>query len=651
MALAATGIFEIQSGATAGNVNGGYFNPANAGMLSDLTTTTTNGNTAAPVVKSASYNFVSGDVGNWLYIKSGTNWNVGWYKIQSVASNQATLEAAVGSVNVRQVVNNLFVTNTLIGCATVATPTSGTFTIDYSQKATCIASTAVSDYASAISSVTLTSATAAFTPVMVGNGFCLSGSGTGAHGLVTWYEIATYVNATTVTTSSTTNNGNALLAGVGKIGGAISLGGSTVGITDSDLMNTVSANSSTAAMRYFVQGGSSITYTLGVATTFKQGSATWATIAEGYGTVRGDRPQGATRPIFACGANVFTKSGKMFSIIFTGTGTSVVSNGAAQTGGFTMSGCKIVNSSATAGRAAMLARNSGSGTIYNNEFISYRGIAVSDIAAIITGAYLYNYIHDSDTGFQTSPSATGSGQVTISGNIIEGCVTYCIDGVNVIPPDYNIIGNTFYGAENKLGIALGIQTSDAQDITVLNNIFYGFSTVMSIADVQAVWTGDYNNFFNNTNDINTVNHWQKGINDIAVNPTFQSVAQVTGTTATTTAGNHLVDSGASFIIAGVTAGRDYLLVKSGTGVTAGIYGILSVDSATQITTDIALTANATGDKVYQITTGHNLQVGSPMEFTGLPAAFPAGLTTSAVNAGAVQKIWNTYARGSLVNAT
>lgn len=602
MALAATAIFEIQSGATAGNVNGGSFNPANAHMLTDLTTTTTNGNTATPIVKSASYNFAAGDVGHWLYVQSGTNWFVGWYKIISVASNQATLEAAIGSANVRQVVNNLFVTNTVIGIASVATPTAGVFTIDYSQKTSPIVT--VSDFASAISSTTMTSATAAFTPVMVGNGFCLSTTGTGAHGLVSYYEIVSYTNATTVVTDRTTNNGTALLAGTGAIGGAISLGGSTSGITDSDVFNTSVTSSATAATRYFIQGGSSITYTLGVATTAKQGSGTWPTIAEGYGTSRGDRPVGATRPTFACGANSFTKSMQFFSVGFTGTAVSVVGNGAAQTGGGLMAYCKIVNSSATAARVALLARNSGTDMVYGNEIISYRGLAVQDVLSANSFNYYYNYVHDSDTGFQISP--TNLGQIALVGNIVEGCVTYSIDCVNVVPPYLSIIGNTFYGAENKLGIALGVQTADAQTVTALNNIFYGFATALSIADVQAsVGHGDYNTFFNNTNDINTANHWQKGAHDIAVNPGFTSVAQVTGTTATTTSGNHLVDAGASFISAGVTAGRDFLLVKSGTGVTAGIYGILSVDSATQITTDIALTANATGDKVYQITTGHN----------------------------------------------
>ena len=255
MALSASSVIEINSGATASNVNGGGFNPANAGMLADLTTDTNTANTAAPIVSSASYNFVAGDVGNWLYIKSGTNWTPGWYKIASVASNKATLSAAVGSANVVQVVNNRYVTNTVIGCATVGTPTAGTFTIDYSQSTACITSTAVSDYASVGASTNLTSATAGFTPVMVGNFFHLNDAGVGGFGLVGWYEIVSYTNATTVVTDRTTNNGTALASGQGKVGGALSLGSSD------DAVFELAVSSATASTRYFFKG--SATYTLG----------------------------------------------------------------------------------------------------------------------------------------------------------------------------------------------------------------------------------------------------------------------------------------------------------------------------------------------------------------------------------------------------
>ncbi len=633
MALASTGIIEFQSAATAGNVNGGYFNPANANTINDGAVLV--GTSSAPTISSTIGAFVAADVGAWIWFPTQTNMNAGSYKIISVNAGVATLSAAIGSTNVDIYLNNMATRPTVQGCATTASPTNVSFLVDYSRSPTAIATFSNLGSSSGSTTVTDNSSGGLMRKTMAGNGLCLSA---GTNALKNCYEVVSVTNSNNIVLDVSPHGANTMSSTTGNIGGAVSLGGSTAGITDSDWMNTMipTGSTATAAMRYFVLGGTSITYTLGVACTFKQGSATWPTMMEGYVTARGDRPQGATRPTFACGANSFTKSGQMFSIIFTGTAASVLGNGAAQTGGALTVGCKIVNSSATAARVALLQRNSGSGTVYNNEIISYRGIAIQDVVATTNSTYMYNYIHDSDTGFQIT-NATVS-PVVIRGNIVEGCVTYSIDGVNVIPPYLTIDGNTFYGAENKLGIAIGIQTADAQTVTVLNNIFYGFATALSIADVQAsVGQGDYNNFFNNTSDF-TANHWQRGVNDLALNPLFTSVAQVKGTTATTTAGNHLVDSGQTFVTKGVTAGRDYVYVVSGTGVTVGIYGILSVDSETQITTDITLTANAVADKTYQITTGHNFAIGVNLKGMGFPGAFPGGLSTGSSDIGAVSRI-------------
>jgi len=89
MALSATTIFEVETGGS-DTLNGGAFDPGQtAGMLTDGAATSATG--TAPVFTSASYNFVAGDVGAWIYIASGTNWIPGWYKISSVGSNAATL--------------------------------------------------------------------------------------------------------------------------------------------------------------------------------------------------------------------------------------------------------------------------------------------------------------------------------------------------------------------------------------------------------------------------------------------------------------------------------------------------------------------------------------------------------------------------------
>ncbi len=131
MAFNANQIWDVRT--TGSDANGGGFNPANSNFPTDLTTDTNTANTASPVVSSASYNFVAGDVGAWVFIKSGTNWIPGWYQIASVGSNKATLTASIGSAY--EMVNNTAARrNTAVGVATVGTPTSGTWGVDYSQQ-------------------------------------------------------------------------------------------------------------------------------------------------------------------------------------------------------------------------------------------------------------------------------------------------------------------------------------------------------------------------------------------------------------------------------------------------------------------------------------------------------------------------------------
>ena len=57
----------------------------------------------------------------------------------------------------------------------------------------------------------------------------------------------------------------------------------------------------------------------------------------------------------------------------------------------------------------------------------------------------------------------------------------------------------------------------------------------------------------------------------------------------------------------VVDGRDFLYLVSGTGITAGIYGI-TAHTSTTITLDIAPGTDATADKVWQITTGRNFAI-------------------------------------------
>lgn len=609
MTLATGALWNLDAAATASNVNAGYFNPNNANFIADFTATSATGN--SPVISSATYNFVAGDVGAYFYVKSGTNWTPGRYRIASVASNQATLDATIGTASQYSATMNEWIPSTVAGCATTASPTGGTCGVDYSRLTTAKVA-AVADFNSTtISPLNLTSATAGFTPAMVGNGFHQTTTGTGGFGVLGWYEIVSYTNATTVVLDRTPNSGTASVNTTGYIGGAMSMGA----------LDATFFASPVAGNFIFTKLG---TYTLGAGITGSAGTEANCIKWVGYQTVPGDEPTGANRPTFTMGASSVALGTNTWArnLMITGTPTTVFTG---STIGRTYN-CKVTNTSTTAGRNAVTPSTS---LFLSNEVISYRGFGISANGVMrIIGCYF----HDSDVGFKCTSS--DSTAVVLSGNLFAGCITNTVLYSGALTGIQIINGNTFYGAENKLGIALSC-TAAATNITAFNNIFYGFVTAVNMADTQTEGFSDYNTYFNNTSDVSAIGQWQKGIHDLAVNPAFTNVTQVTGATATTS-GSVLTQAGASFVTAGITAGQDYVYIVSGTGVTAGIYGITAV-SATTLTLDIAPGTNATADKVFQVTTGRNWSVGTALKAMGIPGAFTGSNTTSYLDIGAVQR--------------
>jgi hypothetical protein len=610
-ALSASTVFEIRSTATASNVNGGGFNAANANLLTDGAATSATGNAA--VFSSASYNFVAGDVDAWIYIKTGTNWNpVCYYKITSVASNVATLDSSAGAGVC--VSNNRFTATTSAGVASVASPTGATWGIDYSQQdAAKFADTDLASTNGTTSPCAVTSAANPFSVKDVGNLLHVTAGTSWTQG---WYEIVS-VSGSTATLDRACGSAATLSNGTAKMGGALSLGSSD------DAVFELGVSSTTAAARYFIKG--SATYTInGAVAVAAAGNAAWPFIYEGFATLRGDAPTGSTRPTLALAANAWTggSAADYKNIIFTTTTAAGVTFG----GNNKSFNCKIVNSSTTAARVA--ATISGTSNVHRRlEAVSYRGSAVS-LAA--TNTFLADsYIHDSDKGIVTS----GNQFFVIRNNIIAANITAGIDITAAAPTTIiTIEGNTLYGSEAKIGTGLNIVTA-SRNIHFRNNIVYGFATGVSHPDVNTVNYDDYNNYFNNTNDVNDVTKWQKGANDLALDPTFTSVAQLSGATATTS-GSVLTQSGGDFST--VVDGRDYLYLVSGTGVTAGIYGITSHTSTT-VTLDIAPGTNATADKVWKITTGRNFAIGTNLKAGGYPGVFAGGYSTGYQDIGAVQR--------------
>ena len=211
MALGAATQWELQTGGS--DSNGGGFDPGCAGFATDLAATSAN--TASPVVSSASYNFVSGDVGAWLFIQSGTDWIPGWYQIASVAANAATLNAAVGAVTLYPNTTGPFPLNTVAGISDPPPSLgSGTWGIDYSRSTTPQIA-----YTDMVIGATTTQFTSVANPVgvnIVGNIINVT-SGTGF--VVQQVEVLSV--ATLVATCDKSLGSAASTGGNGNLGGAI----------------------------------------------------------------------------------------------------------------------------------------------------------------------------------------------------------------------------------------------------------------------------------------------------------------------------------------------------------------------------------------------------------------------------------------------
>ena len=577
MALAATTLWELNQGATANNVNGGGFNYANANFLTDLTTDSNTANTNSPVISSASYNFVAGDVGHWVCIRSGTNWYpYRWCQIASVAANKATLSAAVGAALDLNTTTRKFTANTTAGVASVGTPTGGTFGVDYSQSTGAIL--AVTDGAST-ASTTFNSATGGFTRVMVGNHLNLV-SATGADEVVGWREIVNYTDTNNVVLDATTGT---YTAGVANVGGAMSMN-STL---DDDFMevliggNVVHINNNGTA------------YTIGETITIASSSPTTTDniIFNGYNTLRGDNPTGTNRPTMDCAglAMAFASNKQFYNIIWTGSATTVFTP---QSNSY-FENCKLANTSTGSGRNAVLT-NSTQTTIFNCELVSQNGEAIEGTSS---QKFIGNFIHSCDSGISLS---AGAG-VVIAFNVFENCKTAHVTGSTLAAN--TIMNNTFYGAETTpVGIGFRSTGATAANNVILNNNFYGLATGIEIATIQqdSVFE-DYNNFYNCTTNRTRV---AVGTHSVAVNPSFSSASQILFSNGTTS-GSVLTSSGADFST--VTDNVDYVRIVSGTGVTAMSYLITSHTTDT-LTLNVTPGTNATADKVGVVYVEHNYAI-------------------------------------------
>ena len=180
--------------ATGDTLYGGVFDPSvvqgASGVPTDLASSSSTSTT--PTFSSSTYSFVTGDVGNWVYVSGGTGWQVGLYKITAVPSGgpTATVDAAIGHVILYNG-NGTWSLSTVAGCGATA---SGSFVVNYTgpgQTADNVTNATFGDATTA--NTTLTNTVNTFTPVMIGNGVHITAVGT--NGLVGWYTILTYIDA------------------------------------------------------------------------------------------------------------------------------------------------------------------------------------------------------------------------------------------------------------------------------------------------------------------------------------------------------------------------------------------------------------------------------------------------------------------------
>lgn len=579
MAIAATSLWEHNTSATANMLNGGGFNTANANFPTDLTATSATGD--SPVVSSATYTFVAGDVGHFLWISAGSNWTPGFYEIASVAAGAATLSAAVGAATQYTSASRTWLPSTVAGCATTASPTGGTFGIDYSRSTAAVLNN--TDLACTTPSTTVTSATGGFTRMMVGNILHITAI-TGAGTLVGWYEIVNFSNTNTVVldrTPAPSANGS---AGTFYVGGALDLAGS---LCDSFCEMLIGGN------QVFIKAG---TYALGSTVSVASTSSSSANgiLLYGYSSVRGDLTRLAdeaaksSKPIIACAALAVTfgQYWKFQNVSFTSTAAAGVSFGAGSQTRF----CHLLNTSTTANRVA-LTQAGADGIHIGTEATSQNGIGIN-----ITGnnTKIHGcYVHDSDTGIQYG---TSRGSITFC--VVKSCRTIAIS-LSSASSSALVLNNLVYGSQANIGTGILLSAS-AITCYIINNIVYGCVTGIS----QTTAANDsnilaYNVLYDNgTNYSNVVSCVCDTTN---VDPAFTDAAELSGSTATIS-GNVVTQVGA---FGSVTPGQDYFRSVSGTGATTGIYGITAATSDT-VTLNNTIGTNATPDKVWVIPYKHNM---------------------------------------------
>jgi hypothetical protein len=344
---------------------------------------------------------------------------------------------------------------------------------------------------------------------MVGNLIHVISGTNFTSGLAAFFEITAVTPGVDIT-CSTNIAGTAISTGVGA-NGVANIGGA---LAWTSTLDTILENSVAGNIWYIKGGAGPITYTASGSTSLSAaGTALVPIRIIGYASTRTDAPtvSSATQPILNLAANGFTTGSYWYfdNIQFTGTGTAVVSAGTQNN----FVNCKFTNSSGTAGRSAISL--SGNSAIINSEAVSTNGIGISfsSFGSVAIG----NYIHDSDTGINTSSS---NPYLLAAFNIFDTITTVAIKQSTASASSFTLLNNTIYMAATPAGSSKGIDVvTGGSNLRILNNIITGAVTGINHADSgEKSLFSDFNNFYNNTTNRTNV---AVGTRDIALDPGFK----------------------------------------------------------------------------------------------------------------------------------
>jgi hypothetical protein len=617
-ALPNTTYFAIDARGTAGNLNGGCFDPANGNFISDMAVASAN--TASPVVTSSSYNFVAADTAYWLFFKSGTGLGTPgtFCKIVSVAGGAATVDASVGACEYRDAWFN-WRTNATAGIASGATLTNQTVGIDKSRAIAGVARTDI--VIGNPTTTTMTSAGTPFNATDVGN--CYHNTA-GVNHTRDWFMIASVADGVATVDASLGTAGAS--SGTGRVGGAMDLTGSGAGIGADAMFEKATATAGQDAMEYHVRYGK---YTLGEAVNIAASGASNRGInITGFTNKRGDAPIFPNQPVINTGTSQFAITGSAWNVsnlIFIGASTStlvVFSSGAARQ----LINCAAINRTTTAdiGAVSFIASDGVIGGFY----ASYRGAAIAPTTAT---EFLYGVtVTASKTGISSGAS---SGRFYIANPLVYGAATTALSYITATTGFNKIVNGTFYGWPTPLGTCISFNTT-REAAFLGNNIIGGCVTGISGGQVVKKGGSAYNLFHNNTADTAL---WNLGPTDIRANPYFRDVRALylTGA-ATSNTGNVLVKAGA---FSGITipdsvngVPQRFVYVSASTGGTTGYYGVYKKGGNDTLYLDLA-PGNGSGVSA-QMYIATDFRVQNPL--AAPTYTFPGTQTPARNAAGAVQ---------------